>query len=124
MFKLNADNSIYLTRGDVALFAVKVQKAGSGDAYVFKPGDVVRFKVFEKKACDCVVLQKDFNISKETERVEISLSKEDTKIGEIIHKPADYWYEVELNPETKPQTVIGYDEKGAKIFRLFPEGNG
>ena len=24
----------------------------------------------------------------------------------------------------KAETVIGYDEDGAKIFKLFPEGNG
>lgn len=35
----------------------------------------------------------------------------------------DYWYEVELNPETEAQTIIGYDEDGPKIFRLYPEGD-
>ena len=52
----------------------------------------------------------------------ISLNKEDTTIGDIINTPIDYWYEVQLNPETNPQTIIGYDENGAKIFRLYPEG--
>ena len=30
-------------------------------------------------------------------------------------KPADA-------DDTQPQTIIGYDEDGAKVFRLFPEG--
>jgi hypothetical protein len=29
---------------------------------------------------------------------------------------------VELNPFTNPQTIIGYNDDGAKIMRLFPEG--
>ena len=51
------------------------------------------------------------------------LSKTDTKIGEVINKPTDYWYEVEVNPHTNPQTIIGYGEEGAAIFKLFPEGD-
>jgi hypothetical protein len=68
-------------------------------------------------------LQKDFPVVEATENVDIFLSKEDTKFGEVISKPKDYWYEVELNPEDNPQTIIGYDEDGAKIFKLFPEGD-
>lgn len=120
MFKINDDLSIYLTRGDTAVFNVAVE--ANGAAYTFQPGDVVRIKVFEKKGCDCVVLQKDFPVAEATDKVEVLLTGEETKIGELIHKPRDYWYEVELNPLTNPQTVIGYDEDGAKVFRLFPEG--
>ena len=121
MFKINDDLSIYLTRGDAAVIDFSVAKK-DGEAYTFQPGDVVRIKVFEKKGCDCVVLQKDFPVAEATESVEVLLTGEETKIGELIHKPRDYWYEVELNPLTNPQTVIGYDENGAKVFRLFPEG--
>ena len=59
----------------------------------------------------------------EAESVTINLTKEDTKIAEIINKPVDYWYEIEMNPDTEPQTIIGYDEDGEKIFRLYPEGS-
>lgn len=121
MFKINDDLSIYLTRGDAAVIDFGVRKK-DGEAYTFQPGDVVRIKVFGKKSCDSVVLQKDFPVMEATDSVEILLTSEDTKIGELIHKPFDYWYEVELNPLTHPQTVVGYDEDGAKVFRLFPEG--
>lgn len=121
MFSLNDDQSIYITRGDVLGFNVGAC-TGEGEDYIFKAGDVVRFKVTEKRACDVVVLQKDFAVEAECECVPIFLSESDTKIGETISKPKDYWYEVELNPLTEPQTIIGYDEGGAKIFRLFPEG--
>lgn len=120
MFKINDDLSIYATRGDALLFDLAIE--GKAGAYVFQPGEVVRMKVFGKKSCDSVVLQKDFIVEEATDRVELLLLSEDTKIGELIHKPFDYWYEVELNPLTHPQTVIGYDEDGPKVFKLFPEG--
>ena len=120
MFIINDDKSIYITRGDAALFAVTAML--DGVPYEFQPNDVVRFKVFEKKGCDTVVLQKDFPVIEACDSVDISLVRADTKIGDIIHKPKDFWYEVELNPDTYPQTIIGYDEDGAKNFRLLPEG--
>ena len=121
MFVLNDDLSIYATRGDIVFFSVAAQD--NGVSHKFQAGDVVRIKVFGKKDAENVVLQKDFPVTEETESVEILLTKEDTKIGEVISKPKDYWYEVELNPHNHPQTVIGYDEDGAKVFKLFPEGD-
>ena len=120
MFVINEDKSIYITRGDTALISVGA-KIGAAD-YAYRGGDVVRFKVFAKKNCSDVVLQKDFVAEEGASAVEVSLTGEDTKIGEVISKPTDYWYEVELNPDTHPQTIIGYDEDGAKVFKLFPEG--
>lgn len=121
MFTINDDNSIYATRGDIVFFSVSAED--DGVAYTFQPGDVVRIKVYGKKDAENVVLQKDFPVTEECEAVEIFLSEEDTKIGEVISKPKDYWYEVELNPGENPQTIIGYDEDGAKVFKLFPEGD-
>lgn len=122
MFVVNEDNSIYVTRGDAGTISV-VATIEDGTNYQFKPGDVVRLKVVQKKACDNVALQKDVAVTEETERVDFFLTGQDTKIGNVISKPVDYWYEVELNPFTNPQTIIGYDdEEGPKIFKLFPEG--
>ena len=119
MFVINEDFTIECTRGDAAVFSVGTNIEGS--AYQFRPGDEVRFSVFEKKDCSKVVLRKDVEVAEETELVEIELTSEDTRIGEVISKPTDYWYEVELNPDTKPQTIIGYDKDGAKVFKLYPE---
>lgn len=121
MFSINDDLSIYVTRGDSLYFTVTAQDDGT--AYMFQAGDVVRLKVFGKKDAENVVLQKDFPVLSATEKVEIYLTEEETRIGGVISKPTDYWYEVELNPWDNPQTIIGYDEDGAKIFKLFPEGN-
>lgn len=123
MFKINAaDKSVYLTRGDVCLIGLAVTEK-DGSAHTFKQGDVVRLSVFEKKNCENVVLQKDYPITADSEEIEIYLSGEDTKFGGIINKPTDYWYELELNPDTHPQTVIGYDDDGPKLFRIYPEGD-
>jgi hypothetical protein len=120
MFVVNEDKSIYVTRGDIAFFSVTAQD--NGQPYQFAQYDVVRVKVYGKKDAANVVLQKDFLVPEATEKVEVFLSKNETKIGEVISKPTDYWYEIELNPDTDPQTIIGYDEDGAKVFKLFPEG--
>lgn len=121
MFILNEDDlSIYVTRGDTVFFTVMAEE--NGEPYYFEAGDVLRMKVFSKKKATDVVLEKCFPITARTDRYTILLTEEDTKIGEVISKPKDYWYEVELNPFTNPQTLIGYDEDGAKIFKLFPEG--
>ena len=121
MFIVNDDMSIHITRGDVGVLEVSTNKP-NGEPYVFKPGDVVRFKVFQKKNHENVVLVKDVLIETETETVDINLTRSATKLGDIINKPTVYWYEVELNPDTTPQTFIGYDENGPKLFTLYPEG--
>ena len=120
MFTLNDDLSIYATRGDTVFFTVTAEE--NGVPYFFEAGDVLRMKIFQKKNATKVVLEKDFPVTARTDRFIILLTEEDTKFGDVISKPTDYWYEIELNPYTNPQTIIGYDEDGAKVFRLFPEG--
>lgn len=121
MFKVDEEKTIHLTRGDVAVLGVTADIGGS--PYVFTAGEVVRLKVVEEKDCSAIVLQKDVTVAEECTAVEIQLSKEETKIGELINKENDYWYEIELNPDTEPQTIVGYDEDGPKIFRVYPEGD-
>lgn len=121
MFTIDEENTISITRGDVGIIEVRVDNV-SGGQYIFKPGDVVRLKVFSKNRHDNIVIVKEVNVSEETEVVDVVLESNDTKIGSIINKPIDYWYELELNPDTNPQTIVGYDTDGAKIFRLYPEG--
>lgn len=119
MFKVDDDLSIHATRGDIVFFTVSAED--NGLLYQFQPGDIVRMSITEKKGSEVVVMQKDFPVEEETEEVFIFLEKEDTKIGEVISKYKDYWYEVTLNPDTYPQTFIGNDEDGACLFRLYPE---
>jgi hypothetical protein len=122
MFKIDTDKTIHITRGDIGSILISA-KNNDGTDYTFQEGDVVRFKVFKSKDCGCVELEKDVEVLYEGTNVNVSLQSDETKIGDVINKPTDYWYEVEVNPETAPQTIVGYDEEGAKIFRLYPEGS-
>lgn len=130
MFEIDSEKTIHLTRGDVAVIEVGANtivpdgnEAINSAKHSFQPTDVVRFSVIEKGKYDVVVLSKDIIVQSETTSVDISLDSSDTKIGEPINKPKDYHYEIELNPDTLPQTIIGYDKAGPKIFRLYPEGD-
>lgn len=120
MFYINDDLSIYATRGDTVFFSVTADS--NGESHKFTAGDIIRFKVSEKKDCESVVLLKEFPVSEQTERVSIVLESHETKLGDVISKPKDYWYEVEYEHDGIIQTIIGYDEDGAKVFKLFPEG--
>lgn len=121
MFRIE-ENTIHITRGDVAGIKVTA-KNQDGSNYTFNIGDMIRFKVFEKNKCENIKIQKDVGILEETEIVEVILESSDTKIDDLINKPKDYWYEVELNPDSAPQTILGYDDDGAKIFKIYPEGS-
>lgn len=121
MFKVNNDLSIHVTRGDIGLLGITAKNEDETD-YVFQVGDIIRLGVFEKKKFSSIKLQKDITVQEQGTEVQMPLTKEDTTIGNIINAPVDYWYEIQLNPETNPQTIIGYDENGAKIFKLYPEG--
>ena len=116
MFAIHEDLSIYLTRGDSATITFPI-------THSFKVGDIVRFQVFKKKDCSEILLRKDFAITEASDKLTISLDGSETKLIEMINKPTDLWYEVEVNPGEKSETIIGYDEDGAKVLTLFPEGN-
>ena len=123
MFKIDKETgTIHLTRGDIATLAISA-KVGRSQIYVFQKGDVVRFRLIDKNDCNCVRLVKDVVVENEGSEVYIFFESTDTKIDTIPNKAKEYWYEVELNPETAPQTIIGYDTKGAKKFILYPEGS-
>lgn len=121
MFEILKDKTICLTRGDIANIVVSASLQ-DGQAYTFKTGDVVRLTVYKKRGVENVLIQKDVTIETEAQTATIRLEKNDTRFGEQISTPSDFWYEVELNPRTAPQTIIGYDTAGEKIFRLYPEG--
>lgn len=112
--------TIKINRGDVLNLSLSLSNS-DGTPYTFKPGDTIVFSVYNKnKMSEDAVLLKQIVVDGEQSSVEIVCTKEDTKIGDLINKPVEYWYEIELNNE---HTVIGYDEDGAKILMLFPEGS-
>lgn len=92
-----------------------------GTTYTFQDGDTIVFSVYNKgKMTEDAVLLKEITVSGSQSSIEINCTSEETKLGDLINKPVEYWYEIELNDE---HTVIGYDDDGAKILMLFPEGS-
>ena len=122
MLIIDKDLTMHVTRGDAGAFDVSAKDKDTGEVFKFEAGDIVRFKVYERKDCNCVVLSKDTKVTEATEEVTIYLESSDTKIGEPINKPKDYSFEVEVNPDTAPNTIIGHDKDGPKTFKLYPEG--
>lgn len=120
MFEIKEDMSIAVTRGDICFFDLSAVTS-EGIPFSFVEGDILRLKISTKKNCEDVVLVKDYTIESDCESIVLSLTGKDTKIGPVISKPVTYWYEICLNPETNPQTLVGYDEEGAKVFLLLPE---
>ena len=113
-------NHIKINRGN-ALPLKLVIPISHTENYVFQVGDEVMFGIYKSRGMsDSALLLKTYTIEEETEEFEFTISAEEMKIGELINKPTDYWYEIELNGE---QTVLGYDEDGAKIITLYPEGS-
>lgn len=121
MFVINEDFTIDCTRGDAGSFSVGAIIADT--AYEFRADDVVRFTVCAKKDYSNVVLRKDVVVKEPAESVEFHLDSDDTKIGGVINKPTEYWYTIELNPDTNCQTILGHTKDGAKVFMLYPEAD-
>lgn len=115
MFKVR-DRNFYVTRGDSGSFLLNFKN------YKFKNGDVVEFKVYEKKNLDrdpVLFKEKIINSIEPVEKVKFELTSKDTSLGEIENKIVEYWYEIILNGD---KTVFCYDENGPKIFYLYPGG--
>lgn len=119
MFKVNDDKSIYVTRGDFVLLDITAES--NGEPFEFTEGGKLIFTIYEKKNAKEVVYRQEKVIEAKTTVVELYIPSEQTKLGDTISKPVDYWYEVAFENTFGASTIIGYDEEGAKIFRLFPE---
>ena len=72
-----------------------------------------------KVTVNAVTNEIDENIKSENIKNGVDILGSEMKIGELTNKPIEYWYEIELNDE---ETIIGYDEDGAKKLILYPEG--
>lgn len=112
--------TIKLNRGDILSLSLSLSLS-DGTPYTFQIGDKIVFSVYGKnKMSEGAVLLKELIVDGEQQSIEITCTKEETKIGDLINKPVEYWYEIELNNEN---TVIGYDDNGPKILMLYPEGS-
>ena len=120
MAKYDRDTkTISINRGDSATLSITANMGS--EPFTFLNGDVIYFKVTEKGNENNVVLFKQVAVEEEAQSVNVSIDDNDTRFGEIINKPVNYWYEVSVIRNGKTQTLIGYDDDGAKLFVLLPE---
>lgn len=121
------DKNIRITRGNVLPITVSADNDIDGNDYEFQIGDVIRFQIFDSKNVNKVFLKKDFKVEEVSTETMIEITAEEMKIGELKNKSVDYWYEIELNPDTdKTITIVGYelDEEGKPdpaIITILPE---
>lgn len=122
MLEIIDDRNIEVTRGNV--LALTVMAENEGTEYQFSKDDIIRFKIMEAKNVNNVILQKDFKVLDNTTEQDIEIAADEMKIGNLSSKPIDYWFEIELNPDTPyTRTILGYDKKeGAAILTILPEG--
>ena len=121
MLKINNDTkTISVNRGDQGQsfdFSIPID---DGSFYTFQVGDVIMFGVYNRnKLNEDAVLLKEYTIDEAKTKATLNFDKDDFVIGDLINKPVTYWYEIQLNNNT----IIGYDEDGAKEFILYPEGS-
>lgn len=121
--------TIKINRGDILPIKLKIPvyiENEEGEPvfdhyYQFQVGDKIDFSVYKRRRMSKdALLLKEIIVSEEAEELNFTLTSEDMKIGPLINKPTEYWYEVELNDK---QTIIGYDDKGPKVMLLYPEGS-
>lgn len=115
-----ATKTIKVNRGDKLPISLTIP-ISEEENYLFKVGDKITFGVYEKKGYEKpAVILKEVTVEKETDTIDLSLTSEETKIGEIQNKTVEYWYEIQLNEN---ETIIGADDDGNKIFELWAEGS-
>lgn len=106
------NKTIFSNRGDRGTIKL-INTNGS-----FKVGDKIKFSIIDKDNYNNVIFQKIFTVIEEKPEFYLTLTSDDTRIGDIISKQVVYNYEIEYNDDT---TLIGYDRSKGKKFILFPE---
>lgn len=106
------NKEIKINRGNRATIKLTSSKGN------FKVGDKLKFSIVEKNDYSNVIFQKEYTIIEESNIAYITLTKEDTTIGDIISKEKEYNYEIEYNDDI---TLVGYDEEKGKKFIIYPE---
>lgn len=119
MITIDKDKNIGITRGDNASFNLKVKQA-NGSYYIFKNSDRVYFTVKKSYADSTPIIRKIISFSSQTDTCTINLISSDTNFGNLINSERKYVYDISIN---EVETVVGYDENGAKYFIIYPEAS-
>lgn len=109
-----SNNTFHVTWGDKGSFDLTFKD------YTFNIGDEIELNVYEEDAMDEEpILNKKLVMDEETDVASMTLLGSDTKLGDPTNERVTYWYEITLNGD---QTPFCYDEKGPKLFYIYPGG--
>lgn len=106
------NNKIKVSRGDAFTTTFDIE------GYTFKEDDVLKLAVFEQGSTfEDALVTITGDIDLENNRTNFSFEEDDTLFSDPISEPETYSFEIKLNGD---QTVLGYDDDGAKEFILYP----
>lgn len=112
------DYLLDINRGNRLVFDYEISN-GDDTNYIFKDDDIVTFSIYEAFGLEKEpVLSKSFKPTPGSDTIKIDIPKDEMKFSEMTNTYVDYWYEITLNEET----TLGFDDLGAKIIRIYPEG--
>ena len=119
MITIDNNKNIGITRGDNASFNLKVKQADN-TYYQFKTSDRVYFTVKKNYADSNFIIRKIITFGNTTDTCTINLVPTDTNFGSLIGGERKYVYDISIN---ETETVVGYDQDGAKYFIIYPEAS-
>ena len=119
MITIDNKKNIGITRGDNASFNLKVKQANN-TYYQFKTSDLVYFNVKKNYADSTPIIRKIITFRNTTDTCTINLVSSDTNFGSLIAGERKYVYDISIN---ETETVVGYDNDGAKYFIIYPEAS-
>lgn len=94
-----------------------------GNIEQFQQGDKVILSVKENFGTDDVLLRKTITVSENCNSVEIPITAEESiSLSELISEPVEYEYDIKVEGSDY-STIIGHDDSGAKIFKVYPTGS-
>lgn len=116
MLKIDSNNNIYITRGDKA--NIDIQIPLNDGFYEFQTTDILYFTIKKQYNDAQPVLRKILTFPETTTTATFNFTSLETTLGNVSNMPVQFVYDVSINED---QTIIGYDENGAKYFVVYPE---
>lgn len=111
------DYHLKINRGNTLRFDYSI--LGGDTPYIFEEDDVIVFSIYEAFGLENEPkLFMEFKPEPDTSEITIVIPKDKMKFAPMSSMEQDYWYEITLNEET----VLGFDDDGAKIITIYPEG--
>lgn len=114
MFKFT-NNTFHVTRGDSGSVTIEYQDGSN------LPASTILFRVYEKDGLDAEPkINIEDNLPGDTNSYILEIPGYETmKLDNPVGEKDEYWYELKIGLEN---TVLGYDETGAKLFYVYPTG--